>query len=129
MPLLMRNFTPPRIAATERLVEVLGERQRRELVHNDLDRTWQASRRINLSNLVHQVEFATEGGKAPIVTGASTLQLKAEDMLAALEAVRATFDETACVAESSRAMNHAAGHVVRSGDAGDCRNFQTGAAR
>jgi methyl-accepting chemotaxis protein len=99
------------IATTEKLAQVLGERQRRELVHNDLDRTWQASRRINLSNLAHQVEIATEGGIEPIVTGASTLQTKAEDMLAALEAVRAAFDETAGAAESSRAMNQAAGQL------------------
>src|SRR5665213_2943455 len=39
------------VTATERLAEVLGERQRRELVHNDLDRAWQASRRANLSSL------------------------------------------------------------------------------
>ena len=99
------------IATTERLAEVLGERQRRELVHNDLDRTWQASRRVNLSNLAQQIEIATEAGIAPIATGASTLQIKAEDMLAALEAVRAAFDETASAAEGSRAMNQAAGHL------------------
>ena len=96
------------IATTERLANVLGERQRRELVHNDLDRTWQASRRLNLSNLAHQVEAATEQGIQPIVAGASTLQVKAEDMLAALEAVRAAFDETTNAAEGSRAMNLAA---------------------
>jgi methyl-accepting chemotaxis protein len=99
------------IATTERLAEVLGERQRRELVHNDLDRTWQASRRINLSNLAQQVEIATEGGIEPIVGGASMLQGNAEDLLAALEAVRAAFDETASAAESSRAMNQAAGQL------------------
>ena len=80
-------------------------------MHNDLDRTWQASRRVNLSNLARQVEVATEGGIQPIVDGASTLQLKAEDMLAALEAVRAAFDETARAAEGSRAMNQAAGQL------------------
>jgi methyl-accepting chemotaxis protein len=99
------------IATTERLAEVLGERQRRELVHNDLDRTWQASRRINLSNLAYHVEIATEGGIVPIVAGASTLQIKAEDMLVALEAVRAAFDETTSAAEGSRTMNHAAGQL------------------
>jgi methyl-accepting chemotaxis protein len=99
------------IATTERLADVLGERQRRELVHNDLDRTWQASRRINLSNLAQQVEIATEGGIEPIVSGASILQVKAEDMLAALESVRAAFDETTAAAEGSRAMNHAAGQL------------------
>jgi methyl-accepting chemotaxis protein len=99
------------IVTTERLAQVLGERQRRELVHQDLDRTWQASRRINLSNLSHQVEIATEGGIEPIVAGASTLQVKAGNMLTALEAVRAAFDETASAAESSRAMNLAAGQL------------------
>jgi len=54
---------------------------------------------------------ATEGGIQPIITGASTLQLKAEDMLAALEAVRAAFDETARAAEGSRAMNQAGGQL------------------
>lgn len=97
------------LVATERLANVLGERQRRELVHNDLDRTWQASRRVNLSNLARQVEITTEGGIQPIVAGAATLQTKAEDMLTALEAVRAAFDETAVAAEGSRTMNQAAG--------------------
>ncbi len=96
------------IAATDRLAEVLGERQRRERVHDDLDRTWQAARRANLSNLARQVEAATEAGIQPIAAGAATLQVKAEDMLAALEAVRAAFDETARAAEGSRTMNQAA---------------------
>ncbi len=99
------------VATTERLANVLGERQRRELVHNDLDRTWQAARRINLSNLARQVEVTTEGGIEPIVAGSSTLQIKAEDMLAALEAVRAAFDETVNAAEGSRSMNQAAGQL------------------
>jgi methyl-accepting chemotaxis protein len=97
------------LAATDGLTEVLGERQRRELVHNDLDRTWQATRRANLSNLASQVEHATETGIQPIVDGAAALQFKASDMLAALEEVRAAFDETSAAAEGSRAMNHAAG--------------------
>ena len=99
------------LIATDRLAEVIGERQRRELVHNDLDRTWQATRRSNLSNLTHQVESATEVGIQPIIDGASTLQLKAEDMVAALETVRAAFDETVRAAESSHAMNPAAGQL------------------
>jgi HAMP domain-containing protein len=82
------------MAATDRLADVIGERQRRELVHNDLDRTWQAARRLNLSNLAHQVESATEVGIQPIIDGAATLHVKAEHMLAALETVRAAFDET-----------------------------------
>ncbi len=98
-------------AATERLAIILGERQRREIVHADLDRTWQAPRRQNLSRLADHVEQATEGGIQPIVNGAATLQFKAEDMLTALEAVRAAFGETVAVAENSRAMNQAAGQL------------------
>jgi methyl-accepting chemotaxis protein len=98
-------------AVTDRLAEVLGERQRRELVHSDLDRTWQASRRAKLSNLAGEVEAATEMGIQPIVDGTETLQHKADDMIAALEAVRAAFDETARAAEGSRAMNEAAGQL------------------
>jgi len=99
------------MAATDRLADVIGERQRRELVHNDLDRTWQASRRLNLSNLAHQVESATEVGIQPIIDGAATLHVKAEHMLVALESVRAAFDETVRAAEGSHAMNHAAGQL------------------
>ena len=99
------------VTATDRLADVIGERQRRELVHNDLDRTWQAARRSNLSNLTRQVESATEVGIQPIVDGAATLHLKAEDMLAALEIVRAAFDETVRAAEGSHAMNQAAGQL------------------
>ena len=98
-------------AATERLAGILGERQRRELVHNDLDRSWQAARRHHLSSLAHQVEQATEIGIQPIVNGAAVLQFKAEDMVAALDAVRAAFDETAAAAESSRTSNQAAGQL------------------
>ena len=55
--------------------------------------------------------LATEVGIQPIVDGAATLQLKAEDMTAALEAVRAAFDETARAAEGSRAMTEAASQL------------------
>ena len=99
------------IAATDRLTDVIGERQRRELLHNDLDRTWQASRRANLSNLARQVESATGLGIQPIIDGAATLHLKAEDMLEALETVRTAFDETVRAAEGSHAMNQAAGQL------------------
>ena len=97
--------------ATDLLAEVIGERQRRELVQNDLDRTWQAARRSNLSNLTRQIKFATEVGIQPIIDGASALHLKAEDMSAALETVRAAFDETVRAAEGSHAMNLAAGQL------------------
>ena len=99
------------MAATDRLADVIGERQRRELVHNDLDRAWQAARRLNLSNLAHQVESATEVGIQPIIDGAATLHVKAEHMLAALETVRAAFDETVRAAKGSHAMNQAAGQL------------------
>ena len=79
-------------------------------MHNDLDRTWQASRRVNLSNLARQVEIATEVGIQPIVDGAATLQVKAEDMLAALETVRAAFDET--VARRRRLARHEPGRAA-----------------
>jgi len=99
------------LAATDRLTEVLGERQRRELVHDDLDRSWQARRRANLSNLALQVELATESGLQPIVNGAATLQFKATDMLVVLEAVWAAFADTSIAAESSRATNLAASEL------------------
>ncbi len=103
-----RNEVTHILAATDRLAEVLGERQRREIVHTDLDRTWQASRRVNLSGLAGQVETATEIGIQPIADGAATLQLKAEDMAASLKVVRAVFEETAIAAEGSSAMTEAA---------------------
>lgn len=99
------------LAATERLAEVLGERHRRDSVHTDLDRTWQALRRGNLSNLAPQVEAATEMGIRPIADGAASLQVKAADMLAALETVQAAFEETARAADGSRAMDRAAGQL------------------
>ena len=99
------------LATTDRLADIIGERQRRELVHNDLDRAWQAARRANLSNLAHQVESATEVGIQPIVEGAATLQLKAEDMVTALESAHSAFDETARVVAGSHSMNKAAGQL------------------
>jgi methyl-accepting chemotaxis protein len=110
-PLPVRGEIAQLQAATERLAEILGERQRRELVHDDLDRTWQAARRQNLSNLADHVEHATEVGIQPIVSGAATLKFKAEEMLTALDTVRSAFDETAGAAEGSRAMNQAAGQL------------------
>jgi methyl-accepting chemotaxis protein len=103
-----RNEVSHILAVTDRLAEVLGERQRREIVHGDLDRTWQTSRRINLSGLAGQVETATTIGIQPVIDGAATLQLKAEDMTASLEAVHAAFEETAVAAEGSSAMTEAA---------------------
>jgi methyl-accepting chemotaxis protein len=103
-----RNEIAHILAATDRLADVLGERQRREIVHGDLDRTWQASRRANLSGLAGEVETATTVGIQPVIDGAATLQLKAEDMTASLETVHAAFEETAVAAEGSSAMTEAA---------------------
>ena len=107
----VRNELSRLIAATDHLADVLGERQRRGRVHADLDRTWQASRRANLSNLAQQVEVATEVGIQPIAAGASLLQVNASAMLTALEAVRAAFDEATRAAEGSRAIGQAAGQL------------------
>jgi methyl-accepting chemotaxis protein len=95
-------------AATDRLADALSERQRREIVHADLDRTWQTSRRANLASLAQQVEVATEEGMQSIVSGAASLRKKSEDMLLALDAVRLAFHETARTVEGSRAVNEAA---------------------
>ncbi len=95
-------------SAAARLADLMRERQRRELVHDDLDRTWQASRRLNLSDMANEVEAATDVGLQPIVEGALTLQAKAEDMRVSLEIVRTAFEETAIAAEGTIAVNEAA---------------------
>jgi methyl-accepting chemotaxis protein len=95
-------------AAVDRLADVLGERARREIVHSDLDRTWQESRRVNLSNLVGHIEAATHVGIQPVIDGSITLLDKAEGMTAALGAVRAAFEETIQAAEGSSATTEAA---------------------
>jgi methyl-accepting chemotaxis protein len=99
------------MTVTDWLAAILGERQRRELVHSDLDRTWQATRRAKLSALAGEVEAATEVGIQPIVGGAAKLEHKSADMMSALEAVRAAFEETTRAADSSRAMNEAASQL------------------
>ena len=100
------------MAAVNRLAEVVGERQRRDLIHGDLDRSWQALRRSHLSNLAKDVEAATEVGIKPIADGAVTLQYKANQMASGLDVVRAAFDDTAHAAQSSRAVNEAAGQLT-----------------
>jgi methyl-accepting chemotaxis protein len=95
-------------ALAEHLAAVLGERQRREIVHTDLDRTWQESRRLNLSNLIGQVEAATEVGVRPVIDGSTSLLSRAEDMTATLAAARAAFEETIRAAEGSSATTEAA---------------------
>lgn len=99
------------IAAADRLAEVLGERQRRYLVHTDLERTWQALRRGNLAKLAPQVEAATEAGITPIADGASALRVKAANMLSALETVQMAFEETARAADGSRTMDQVANEL------------------
>ncbi len=99
------------LAASGRLADVLGERHRRDLVHTDLDRTWQALRRSHLSNLAPQVEAATEAGIQPIAAGATMLQAKADGMLSALETVHMAIEEAARAAEGSQAMDRAAGEL------------------
>ena len=103
-----RNEVADLLAATGRLAEILNERQRRHLVHDDLDRAWQTLRRANLSNLAPQVETATEAGIRPIAQGATALQDGAAEMLAALANVQAAFEQTMRAAEGSRAMDEAA---------------------
>ncbi len=107
----MRDELAGLLAAANRLAEVVGERQRRDLVYSDLDRRWQALRRDNLSTLARNVEAATESGIKPIVDGAATLQIKADHMLSGLEIVRWAFEETARAAESSHAVNEAASQL------------------
>ena len=108
---LQRNELARLLAAADRLAEIVGERQRRDLIHSDLDRNWQALRRGNLSNLARDVETATEAGFRPIVDGAAALQAKAGHILSGLDTVREAFAEAARAAESSQAVNHAAGQL------------------
>lgn len=100
------------LAAVGRLAEIIGERQRRDLIHSDLDRRWQALRRGNLSSLPAQVEAAAEAGIRPIANGAAVLQLRAEEMLSRLDSVGTAFEETARVLDGSRAVNEAADHLA-----------------
>ncbi len=103
-----RSETKRLVDATANLAEVIGERQRRELVHRDLDRAWQASRRVNLSNLTSQIETVTAAGIQPIVSGATDLQSKAENIVSAMKTVRAAFDEAVCAAQGAQSVNEAA---------------------
>ncbi|MBV9261235.1 MAG: PilZ domain-containing protein [Pseudolabrys sp.] len=100
-----RNEISRVVEAAEHLSEVLRERQRRELVHADLDRTWQAARRINLSGLAQQVESATEIGIQSIITGAGVLTQKTREISRNLDDIHLTFEEAASLAEGARATN------------------------
>ncbi|HEX5507355.1 MAG TPA: methyl-accepting chemotaxis protein, partial [Pseudolabrys sp.] len=103
-----RNETTRVVDAAANLAEVIGERQRREFVHQDLDRTWQASRRVNLSNLTSQIETVTEAGIQPIVAGTSALQGKADDIIKTMDTVRGAFGEAVRAAQSAQSINEAA---------------------
>ncbi|HET7847848.1 MAG TPA: methyl-accepting chemotaxis protein [Pseudolabrys sp.] len=94
--------------AAVKLAEAIGERQRRDLVHQDLDRAWQASRRVNLSNLTSQIETVTEAGIQPIVSGASDLQSKAGVIVASMKTVRDAFEEAVRAAQGAQSVNEAA---------------------
>ena len=94
------------MAGIDRLADFLREQQRRDLVLIDVGRKHRSARRANLSNMAIELENATEIGMRSILDGSVGLRAKAEDMRAALEAVRAASDETARAAERSRAMNH-----------------------
>ncbi len=96
------------VEATERLAEVLKERQRREIVHNDLDRTWQATRRVALSGLAEQVESATIAGIDTIVIGAQELSQRTGEISQTIEAMQLTFEEAVRVANGSRARSETA---------------------
>ena len=50
--------------ATDRLADTLRERHRREIVHSDLDRTWQTARRANLSSLAQKGRGGDRGRHA-----------------------------------------------------------------
>jgi methyl-accepting chemotaxis protein len=93
------------VAATEYLASVMRERQRRDLVHLDIDRTWLASRRASLASMADQLDVATEAGMQPIIDGSATLHAKADEMLRMLESVQAASDETERASRSSQVLN------------------------
>jgi methyl-accepting chemotaxis protein len=93
------------VAGIDRLAELVGEQQRRDLVLIDVDRKRQSARRTNLSNMASALKDATETGMSSIAEGSFALRAKADDMRAALEMVRDASDDTAHAAKSSRAMN------------------------
>ncbi len=96
------------LARVDQLSELLREQNRRDLAVIDADRRRQSDRRGNLTNMANQIENATECGMRAIVDGSLALRAKADVMRTAFEAVHVASDDTARVAESSRAMNHEA---------------------
>jgi methyl-accepting chemotaxis protein len=96
------------LARVDQLSELLREQNRRDLAVIDADRKRQSDRRANLTNMANQIENATECGMRAIVDGSLALRAKADGMRTAFEAVHVASDDTARVAESSRAMNHEA---------------------
>ena len=117
------------VAATDRLADVLGERQRRELVHNDLDRTWQAARRVNLSNLARQVEIGDRSRHPADRRRRRDLAFQGRGHAGGARNRAGGFRRDR--ARRRRLARHEPGRrpIVRPGDAGDRRDIRAGAAR
>jgi methyl-accepting chemotaxis protein len=93
----------------DRLVDLLREQQRRDLVLIEIDRKRQAARRANLSSMASALESATEIGMCSIAERSLTLRTKADDMREVLETVRSASEQAAGAAEHSRTINDQAG--------------------
>ncbi|HVY57389.1 MAG TPA: methyl-accepting chemotaxis protein [Xanthobacteraceae bacterium] len=93
------------LATIERFAEVLAERQRRDLAYTEVERVQRDRRRANLADMAQQIEMTTEVGIGPVIEGAAALRAKAEEMSAALEAIRSASSETAQQAAESRNSN------------------------
>src|SRR5690242_10543396 len=93
------------LSTLERLAEVINERQRRDLAYTEVERVKREQRRANLANMAQQLEMTTVAGLGPVIEGAASLRVKAEEMSAALEAIRGASSETAQSAAESRALN------------------------
>jgi len=91
------------IAATvERLADAIRERERRDLVHRDLERSLQTSRRLNLSSLADEVQSVTGYGVQPIIEGVAALRRRAGDIQTMLDSAHAIFADAAQTAETAR---------------------------
>jgi len=89
-------------AAVERLADTLRERERRDLVHRDLERSLQTSRRLNLSSLADEVQSVAGYGVKPIIDGVAALRRRAGDIQALLDGAHTIFAEAAHTAETAR---------------------------
>jgi methyl-accepting chemotaxis protein len=101
----MRGEAAQVAAAVERLADTLRERERRDLVHRDLERSLQTSRRLNLSSLADEVQSVTGFGVQPIVDGVAALRRQADDIQNQLDSAHAIFAEAARTAETARATH------------------------